>query len=145
MSAGAQGWLPNLAFLPTQVGEEGAAGGTAVAAADGDAEAAGQDELVLLHGGNVRKIRPVALVAAQEDTVRHGFQQGGGCGGDQLLAVRQHHARFAQDALEEEHVRDRPRDNKIKSLKEFGCNLHNYNPYEHSDQPEFRDERASWV
>ncbi len=36
------------------------------------------------------------------------------------------------------------RDNKIKSLKEFGCNLHNYNPYEHSDQPEFRDERASW-
>ena len=36
------------------------------------------------------------------------------------------------------------RDNKINSLKEFGCNLHNYNPYEHSDQPEFRDERASW-
>ena len=35
-------------------------------------------------------------------------------------------------------------DNKIKSLKEFGCNLNNYNPYEHSDQPEFRDERASW-
>ena len=36
------------------------------------------------------------------------------------------------------------KDNKIKSLKEFGCNLNNYNPYEHSDQPEFRDERASW-
>ena len=35
-------------------------------------------------------------------------------------------------------------DNKIKSLKEFGCNLNNYNPYEHSDLPEFRDERASW-
>ena len=107
MSAGAQGWLPNLAFLPTQVGEEGAAGGAAVAAADGDAEATGQDELVLLHGGDVRKIRPVALVAAQEDSVRDGFQQGGGRGGDQLLAVRQHHARFAQDALEEEHVCDR--------------------------------------
>ena len=30
------------------------------------------------------------------------------------------------------------KDNKIKSLKEFGCNLNNYNPYEHSDQPEFR-------
>ena len=36
------------------------------------------------------------------------------------------------------------KDNKIKSLKEFGCNLNNYNPYEHSDLPEFRDERASW-
>ena len=23
------------------------------------------------------------------------------------------------------------KDNKIKSLKEFGCNLNNYNPYEH--------------
>ena len=34
-------------------------------------------------------------------------------------------------------------DNKIKSLKEFGCNLNNYNPYEHSSQPEFRDEKAS--
>ena len=35
-------------------------------------------------------------------------------------------------------------DNKIKSLKEFGCNLNNYNPYEHSTQPEFRDEKTSW-
>ena len=31
-----------------------------------------------------------------------------------------------------------------KSLKEFGCNLNNYNPYEHSTQPEFRDEKTSW-
>ena len=46
-------------------------------------------------------------MAAQEDTVRHGFQQGGGRGGDQLLAVRQHHSCFAQDALEEENVCDR--------------------------------------
>ena len=30
------------------------------------------------------------------------------------------------------------KDNKIKSLKEFGCNLNNYNPYEHSDQPPYR-------
>ena len=29
---------------------------------------------------------------------------------------------------------------KSKSLKEFGCNLNNCNPYEHSDLPEFRDE-----
>lgn len=35
-------------------------------------------------------------------------------------------------------------DNKIKSLKEFGCNLNNYNPYEDSDTPKFRDEKASW-
>ncbi len=32
-------------------------------------------------------------------------------------------------------------DNKIKSLKEFGCNLNNYNPYEDSDTPKFRDEK----
>ena len=37
------------------------------------------------------------------------------------------------------------KDDKIKSLKEFGCNLNNYNPYEHSDQPEFREERPSWL
>ena len=35
-------------------------------------------------------------------------------------------------------------DNKIQSLKEFGCNRHTYNPYEHSDKPEFRDEKADW-
>lgn len=32
-------------------------------------------------------------------------------------------------------------DNKIKSLKEFGCNLHNYNPYRDSDIPVFREEK----
>ena len=26
-------------------------------------------------------------------------------------------------------------ENKIQSLKEFGCNLHNYNPYQKSDTP----------
>ena len=31
------------------------------------------------------------------------------------------------------------KDNKIKELKEFGCNLNNYNPYEESDIPQFRD------
>ena len=35
-------------------------------------------------------------------------------------------------------------DNKIKSLKEFGCNLHNYNPYQDSDIPIFREEKSSW-
>ena len=35
-------------------------------------------------------------------------------------------------------------DNKIKSLKEYGCNLNNYNPYQHSDKPQFRDEKISW-
>lgn len=33
-------------------------------------------------------------------------------------------------------------DNKIKSLKEYGCNLNNYNPYQHSDNPQFRDEKT---
>ena len=36
------------------------------------------------------------------------------------------------------------KENKIKSLKEFGCNLNHYNPYEHSDTPQFRNEKASW-
>lgn len=35
-------------------------------------------------------------------------------------------------------------DNKIKSLKEFGCNRNNYNPYQCGDKPQFRDEKASW-
>lgn len=35
-------------------------------------------------------------------------------------------------------------DNKIKSLKEFGCNCNNYNPYQYGDQPRFSDEKAIW-
>lgn len=35
-------------------------------------------------------------------------------------------------------------DHKIKFLKEFGCNLNHYNPYENGDAPQFRDEKASW-
>lgn len=35
-------------------------------------------------------------------------------------------------------------DNKIKVLKEFGCNLNNYNPYSNGAAPEFRDERKNW-
>lgn len=35
-------------------------------------------------------------------------------------------------------------DNKIKFLKEFGCNLNNYNPYQNSNMPQFRSEKADW-
>ena len=35
-------------------------------------------------------------------------------------------------------------DNKIKVLKEFGCNCNNYNPYKESEAPLFRDEKANW-
>ena len=35
-------------------------------------------------------------------------------------------------------------DNKIKSLKEFGCNLNNYDPYQDGEAPIFRDEKANW-
>ena len=31
------------------------------------------------------------------------------------------------------------KDNKIKSLKEFGCDIHNYNPYRNGDIPQFRE------
>lgn len=34
--------------------------------------------------------------------------------------------------------------NKIKFLKEFGCNLHNYNPYQSSDEPQFKTEKVNW-
>ena len=35
-------------------------------------------------------------------------------------------------------------DDKIKTLKEFGCNLNNYNPYQNGDTPEFRNEKTNW-
>ena len=34
--------------------------------------------------------------------------------------------------------------NKILSLKEFGCNVNTYDPYEYGDKPQFRDEEAGW-
>ena len=36
------------------------------------------------------------------------------------------------------------RDNRIRSLKEFGCNLEHYNPYEDGGEPKFKDEKAKW-
>ncbi|MCM1148833.1 MAG: nuclear transport factor 2 family protein [Butyricicoccus sp.] len=35
-------------------------------------------------------------------------------------------------------------DGKISFLKEFGCNLNNYNPYQNGDTPQFRNEKANW-
>ena len=35
-------------------------------------------------------------------------------------------------------------DGKIRFLKEFGCNLNTYNPYQNSKTPQFRDEKANW-
>lgn len=32
--------------------------------------------------------------------------------------------------------------NKIKFLKEFGCNLNNYNPYKNSDTPQFKSKKS---
>lgn len=34
--------------------------------------------------------------------------------------------------------------NKIKLLKEFGCNINNYNPYQNSKKPQFRNENINW-
>ena len=33
---------------------------------------------------------------------------------------------------------------QIKSLKEFGCNLHRYNPYQKGNVPQFQDGAAKW-
>ena len=35
-------------------------------------------------------------------------------------------------------------DNRIKSLKEFGCNRNTYDPYQEGDTPQFRAEKANW-
>lgn len=35
-------------------------------------------------------------------------------------------------------------DNRIKILKEFGCNCNNYNPYKDSEIPLFRNEKVNW-
>ena len=36
------------------------------------------------------------------------------------------------------------KENKIKKLKEFGCNINHYNPYENSEEPQFRDNKVAW-
>lgn len=35
-------------------------------------------------------------------------------------------------------------EDKIHTLKEFGCNRNNYNPYEFSEVPQFREETVNW-
>ena len=35
-------------------------------------------------------------------------------------------------------------DDKILFLKEFGCNINNYDPYQNGDTPQFKDEKISW-
>ncbi len=35
-------------------------------------------------------------------------------------------------------------DDKISLLKEFGCNINRYDPYEKGKTPVFRDEKAAW-
>lgn len=36
------------------------------------------------------------------------------------------------------------KDDKIECLKEFGCNINRYDPYEKGETPVFRDEKAAW-
>ena len=35
-------------------------------------------------------------------------------------------------------------DGKIAAFKEFGCNIHTYDPYADGPAPRFRDEKANW-
>ena len=35
-------------------------------------------------------------------------------------------------------------DDKILFLKEFGCNINNYDPYQNGDTPQFKDEKIRW-
>ena len=36
------------------------------------------------------------------------------------------------------------KDNKIKLLKEFGCNIDNYNPYQDGEKPKFKEKQINW-
>lgn len=36
------------------------------------------------------------------------------------------------------------KDDKIAYLKEFGCNIDHYDPYEQGNEPVFRDEKSNW-
>lgn len=36
------------------------------------------------------------------------------------------------------------KNDKICFLKEYGCNINNYNPYEKGDKPIFKDEQINW-
>ena len=35
-------------------------------------------------------------------------------------------------------------DNKIKFLKEFGCNINNYNPYKNGESLRLKNEKSNW-
>lgn len=35
-------------------------------------------------------------------------------------------------------------DGRIRSLKEFGCNTNNYDPYQNGDVPQFKDNSSMW-
>ncbi|MBQ9237880.1 MAG: nuclear transport factor 2 family protein [Treponema sp.] len=35
-------------------------------------------------------------------------------------------------------------ENMIQSIREFGCNCNNYNPYQCGAEPQFKDEKAKW-
>lgn len=35
-------------------------------------------------------------------------------------------------------------DNKIKLLKEFGCNIDTYNPYQDGKTPKFKEKQTNW-
>ena len=35
-------------------------------------------------------------------------------------------------------------DNKIIYLAEYGCNINNYNPYLHSESPQFQNQKINW-
>ena len=35
-------------------------------------------------------------------------------------------------------------DDRIRLLKEFGCNINNYDPYQYGDTPQFNDEKVGW-
>ena len=36
------------------------------------------------------------------------------------------------------------KDNKIKLLKEFGCNIDNYNPYQDGEKPKLKEKQINW-
>jgi len=92
--------------------------------------------------------------------VKHWFEEWNTRGRVLVWDIRQHFHRENQTAVEwyfkDEMTDGRTEefdgmtlfewaaDGKIRFLKEFGCNLSHYNPYQNGGTPQFPDEKANW-
>ena len=75
---------------------------------------------------------------SNRETVKHWFQEWNMRGSVIAWDIKQFFHKENQTIVEWSA------EDQIQSLKEFGCNLHNYDPYQKSDTPQFREEKIHW-